>query len=351
MADQSFSGFQMPDQLKKLANNLRLILLGVIVVVLAFASFFTVDPEEVGVVMRFGEFTRTAQPGLNFKMPFVEEVEIVPIERQLKLEFGYRTTSAGVRSTYQKEGYRDESMMLTGDLNLADVEWVVQYRVNDPFLFLFKIRNPEQTLRDMSEAAMRQIVGDRTVNEVLTVGRAEVANQAQIMIQEICDEYETGIRIEQVVLQDVNPPERVKPSFNDVNEAQQQRETLINEAKSAYNRVIPRARGEAQETIQQAEGYAVNRVNRAQGEVARFNDLYEEYLKAPEVTKQRLYLETLENILPKIGKKIVTDQNGNSVLPLLQMQMDGPQRIQPAAQQAGSSSSSGSASSSGNSGN
>ncbi len=321
--DNNFSGMDMPPQLKKLGSNIQYIILGALVVVVAFSSFFTVNPEEVGIVTRFGEFTRTAYPGLNFKAPFVEEVRYVPIERQLKHEFGYRTTSSGVRSSYQKQGYSDESLMLTGDLNLADVEWVVQYRIDDPYDFLFKIRNPEQTLRDISESAMRQIVGDRTVNEVLTVGRAEVAMKAQELIQKICDEYESGIRIEQIVLQDINPPDPVKPSFNAVNEAQQQKETLINQAKSEYNKVIPRAKGRAQETIQRAEGYAVNRVNRAEGEASRFNQLYQEYVKAPEVTKRRLYLETLEDILPKLGNKIVTDQNGNSVLPLLQMQMDG----------------------------
>lgn len=315
----------IPPQLNKLSKNLRYIILGALVIIVAFSSFFSVNPEEVGMVMRFGEFTRTAHPGLNFKAPFVEEVRYVPIERQLKHEFGYRTTSAGVQSRYQKEGYRDESLMLTGDLNLADVEWVVQYRVTDPYNFLFKIRNPEQTLRDISEAAMRQIVGDRTVNEVLTVGRAEVTQEAQKLIQELTDEYESGLRIEQVVLQDINPPDPVKASFNDVNEAQQEKETLINEAKSAYNKVVPRAKGEAQETIQRAEGYAINRINRAQGEASRFNQLYREYIKAPEVTKRRIYLETLEDLLPKIGSKIVTDQNGNNVLPLLQMQMDGVQ--------------------------
>jgi membrane protease subunit HflK len=170
---------------------------------------------------------------------------------------------------------------------------------------------------------MRQIVGDRTVNEVLTVGRAEVAIEVEQLIQELCNEYESGIKIEQVVLQDINPPNSVKPSFNAVNEAQQQRETLINQAKSEFNKVVPRARGEAQETIQRAEGYALDRVNRARGDAARFNDLFAEYMKAPEVTKQRIYLETLEDILPRIGNKIVTDNNGNSVLPLLQMQMDG----------------------------
>lgn len=327
MADQIFSGKELPDSFNILSKNLRYIILGALVLVLAFTSFFTIDPEEVGIVLRFGEFQRTTESGLHFKIPFLEEVQKVPVERQLKQEFGYRTTRAGVRSTYAKEGYRDESLMLTGDLNLADVEWVVQFRIREPYKFLFKVREPESNLRDISEAVMRQVVGDRTVNEVITVGRAEVAAEAERLIQELCTEYETGIHIEQVVLQDINPPDPVKPSFNAVNEAQQQRETLINEAKSGYNRVIPRARGQAQETIQKAEGYAVDRVNRSRGEVARFNDLYSEYLKAPEVTKQRIYLETLEDILPKIGNKVVTDQNGNSVLPLLQMQMDGIQRM------------------------
>lgn len=331
MAQDNFSGMNMnvPPQIKSMGKNIRYIILAVLVVVIAFASIFTVDPEEVGIVTRFGEFTRTAQPGLNFKTPFIEEVRYVPVERQLKHEFGYRTTSAGVRSSYQKEGYTDESLMLTGDLNLADVEWVVQYRVLDPYNFLFKIRNPEQTLRDISESAMRQIVGDRTVNEVLTVGRAQVAAEAQDLIQKLCDEYESGLRIEQVVLQDINPPDPVKPSFNAVNEAQQQKETLINQAKSAYNKVIPRARGQAQETIQKAEGYSIDRINRAEGEASRFSQLYREYIKAPEVTKRRIYLETLEDILPRIGNKVVTDQNGNNVLPLLQMQMDGMKVNQP----------------------
>ncbi len=323
MADSNLSDMNLPPQLKHLSKNIRSILLGVVAVLVVFSSFFTVQPEEVGLITRFGEFTRIADPGLNYKLPFFEDVRYVPVQRQLKQEFGYRTTSAGVRSSYAKAGYSDESLMLTGDLNLADVEWVVQYRVNNPFNFLFKIRNPEQTLRDVSEAAMRQIVGDRTVNEVLTVGRAEVSMKAERLIQALCDEYESGIKIEQVVLQDINPPNPVKPSFNAVNEAQQQRETLINEAKSAYNKVIPRARGQAQETIQKAEGYALDRVNRARGDASRFNDLYSEYIKAPEVTKRRIYLETIEDILPRIGKKIVTDGEGNSVLPLLQMQMDG----------------------------
>jgi len=316
-----FEGANIPPQVKTLFGNLKIIIIAVVAIVSAFLSFYTVEPEEVGVVQRFGEFVRTAQSGLNYKIPFIETVAIVPVERQLKQEFGYRTVTAGVQSRYQKSGYADESLMLTGDLNLADVEWVVQYRIDDAYQYLFKVRNPEKTLRDISEAAMRQVVGNRTVNEALTVGRAEIALRVQDIIQQLSTDYENGIRIEQVVLQDINPPDKVKPSFNQVNEAQQQRETLINQARADYNRVIPRARGEALETIQQAEGYAAERVNRARGEVVAFNELFTEYSKAQQVTKQRIYFETMQKILPIIGSKIVTDQDGTGALPLLQMQI------------------------------
>ena len=315
--------FEIPPQIKSLLGNIKTIVFGVIVIAVLFSSIYTVGPEEVGVVQRFGEYTRTAESGLNFKAPFIEGVRIVPVERQLKQEFGYRTISSGVQSQYQKRGYEDESLMLTGDLNLGDVEWVVQYRISDPYNYLFKVRNPEKTLRDMSEAAMRQVVGNRTVNEVLTIGRASVAARVQEILQELNVEYETGVRIEQVVLQDINPPDPVKRSFNAVNEAQQQRETLINEARSDYNRVIPRARGEALQTIQQAEGYSTNRINTAMGEVAAFNELHREYLLAPQITKQRIYYETIQDLLPKIGNKVIMDQDGGNVFPLLQMQMDG----------------------------
>lgn len=320
--DQNFD-FNVPPQFEKISKNIRVIVVGLIVLLLGFSSFFTVDPEEVGIVVRLGKYVEAVEPGLNYKLPLIDKVEKVPVERQLKQEFGYRTVESGVRSQYQKAGYENESLMLTGDLNLADVEWVVQYRINDPYSYLFKVRNAESTLSDISEAAMRQIVGNRTVNEVLTVGRAEVAIRAQELIQALVTEYEMGITIEQVVLQDINPPNPVKPSFNAVNEAQQQRETLINQAKADYNRVIPRARGEAEETIQRAEGYASQRVNTAEGEVSRFNDLYTEYIKAPEVTKRRIFLETMENVIPKMGKKIITDESGNNVLPLLQLQLGG----------------------------
>lgn len=323
MATEQNFDFNVPPQFKKISQNIRLIIIGLLVLLLGYLTFFTVEPEEVGVVVRLGKFQNTVEPGLHMKIPVIDQVQLVPVERQLKQEFGYRTTSlSNSGSTYQKAGYEDESLMLTGDLNLADVEWVVQYRIDNPYNYLFKVRHAEQTLSDISEAAMRQIVGNRTVNEVLTVGRADVALKVQELIQQMVTEYEMGLKIEQVVLQDINPPNPVKPSFNGVNEAQQQRETLINQARADYNRVIPRARGEAMETIQQAEGYAAERVNMAQGEVSRFNDLYTEYLKAPEVTKRRIYLETMQDIIPKMGNKIITDENGSNVLPLLQMQFE-----------------------------
>jgi membrane protease subunit HflK len=325
MADVNnpFEGTELPSQLKSLQGNIKVILLAVVAGVMLFSSFYTVGAEEVGVVQRFGEYSRTGESGLNFKIPFLESVRIVPVERQLKQEFGYRTISSGIQSQYQKAGYEDESLMLTGDLNLADVEWVVQYRIADPYKYLFKVRNPDQTLRDMSEAAMRQVVGNRTVNEVLTIGRASVASRVQEILQQLNIDYETGVNIEQVVLQDINPPNPVKPSFNAVNEAQQQRETLINQAESDYNRVIPRARGEAQQTIQQAEGYSTNRINTAEGEVAAFVALHTEYAQAPQITKRRIYYETMQELLPRLRNKVITDQDGSGVLPLLQLQMDG----------------------------
>ena len=294
------------------------ILLGLFVLILLLTSVRTVGPEEEGVVLNLGQYSRTVNPGLNFIAPFgIEKMYKIPVQRQLKHEFGFRTTGANSRSEYSDKDFSIESSMLSGDLNMADVEWVVQYRIENSFQYLFRVKDPERSLRDMAESAMRKSVGDRTVNEVLTVGRQEVATNMEVLLQKLCDEYENGIRIDQVVLQDVNPPALVKPSFNGVNQAQQERETLINQAESEYNSVIPRARGEAKETIQLAEAYALNRVNGATGDAARLESLYTEYIKAPEVTKKRIYLETMERILPKIGNKIVVDEKGNNVLPLL----------------------------------
>jgi len=322
MIDNLFDSLKLPPELKKNFSNFRNILLGIIVIAFLWTSFFQVDPEEIGVITRFGKYVREVEPGLNFKFPLIEKMNRVPVERQQKEEFGFRTVSAGIQSKFTKSGTSDESQMLTGDLNLADVEWVVQYRIDDPYSYLFKVRDPINSLRDISEASMRQVVGNRTVNEVLTVGRTEVANKALEKIQEICIEYSLGIKIEQVVLQDVNPPDEVKDAFNAVNQAQQEKETLINQAKSEYNKVIPKASGQADETIQKAEGYATERVNNALGEASRFTALYNEYIKAPEVTKRRIYLETMNKAIPKLGHKIITDEKGNNVLPLLQMQLN-----------------------------
>jgi membrane protease subunit HflK len=304
-----------------LLQNSRVIAIGFVVLLILWNSIFQIGTEEVGVITRLGRYTRTVEPGLNMKMPFAEKLHKVPVERQQKLEFGFRSTNENGQSAYTKEGVQNESLMLTGDLNLADVEWVVQYRINDAYNYLFKVRDPESTLRNISEAATRQIVGDRTVNEVLTIGRTEITVKLHELIQQICNEYSLGIKVEQVVLQDVNPPDPVKAAFNAVNEAQQEKETLINQAKSEYNKVIPKASGEAKATIQKAEGYAIERVNNAQGEVARFNDLYYQYVKAPEVTRKRLYLENMSSILSRSGNVIISDQNGANVLPLLQMQL------------------------------
>lgn len=307
---------------KKIFEYWQYILSVLFLVLILYSTIFQIGTEEVGVITRFGKYVRQVEPGLNFKIPIAENVFKVPVERQQKLEFGFRTVKAGINTQYsESSSAKDESLMLTGDLNLAEVQWVVQYRVDNAYKNLFKVRNPQSTLRIISEAAMRQIVGDRTVNEVLTVGRTEIGSKLKELIQQICRDYSMGIKVEQVVLQDVNPPEPVKAAFNAVNEAQQEKETLINQAKSEYNKVIPKARGQAKETIQQAEGYAAERVNNADGEAARFTALYNEYIKAPEVTKRRIYLETMSNVIPKIGNVVITDQEGNNVLPLLQMQI------------------------------
>lgn len=213
--------------------------------------------------------------------------------------------------------------MLTGDLNAAEVEWIVQYRIADPYLYLFKVRNAETTFRDINEAVMREIIGDRTVTEILTVGRQEIATTAERMVQELASQYYTGIKVDQIVLQDVNPPDEVKPSFNEVNEALQEKEKLINQARSEYNKVIPKARGEALRIIEEAHGYALERVNEAQGDAARFNQLYNEYRKAKEVTRQRLYLETMSEILSKVGRKLITDKEATGILPLFQLDVKG----------------------------
>ena len=315
----------MPDGMENLRGSSKGLFALLMMGLLAWAgwtSVYTVPAESQGVVLRFGKYSDTVEPGLQFKLPFgIDEVSIEKVQRQLKQEFGFATQGATDRDQFSASPRERalERSMVTGDLNAASVEWSVQYRIVDPKQFLFKVREPKQTLRDISESVMRTVVGDRTVDEVITIGRQEIASEALFMMQAVVDKYELGLRIELVELQNVNPPEQVRDSFNEVNQAQQQRENLINVANGEYNKVIPRARGQADQAIQEAEGYALKRVNEAQGDVARFNALLLEYVKAPEVTKRRMYLETMQTVIAGIDKKVLIDSDASSILPLLQL--------------------------------
>ena len=278
------------------------------------------QPEERAVIKRLGSVSGIADPGLHFKLPFgIDAIQIVATERVLKQEFGFRTDGTVDNRTQFAGGYPDESLMLTGDLNIIQVEWVVQYRISDPVQYLYGMREPTKTLRDLSESVMRRIVGNRIGSDVLTVGRVEIANTARDETQEAMDRYENGIRIIAVQLQDVVPPPRVQPAFNEVNEARQELERMINDATRQANEAIPRADGTAKRTISEAEGYATERVNRAQGEASRFNSVLAEYRSVPEVTRARLYLETLNQVLPKVGSVIVVQEGQVSPLPLLNL--------------------------------
>lgn len=305
----------------------RYIYLGIIVIIglwLVLSSVYTVNADEVGVVQRFGRFTTITQPGLHFKIPFgIESVKKVKVQRNLKAEFGFRTRSAGVRTTYAGGDYASESLMLTGDLNNAIVEWIVQYRIKDPVQYLFRVRNVENTLRNVSEATMRLMAGDHSVDEVIISNRQQIAVEVKERIQQLMDEYETGIDIVTVNLQDVNPPEPVQPAFNSVNEAKQEKERFINEALQAYNKAIPRAEGTAEQKILEAEGYAINRVNRAKGDAEKFLAIWREYNRAKDVTRRRLYLETMLEVLPKASEIFIVDEGQQGLVPLLQLQKAG----------------------------
>jgi len=317
---EEFRPIEMPFKGRPPTKILILIPLVILALLLISDFVYTIEPEEIGVVLRFGKFDRTTDPGLHVKMPFpIEQLAKVPIQRQLKQEYGFRTREAGVRTQYERGSFIRESLMLTGDLNVAVVEWIAQYRVTDPYLYLFKVRNRDKTFRDMNEAVMRAVVGDRSVDEVITVGRQEIESEVRLGLQELCNQYEIGITVDQIVLQDVNPPDPVKPSFNEVNQAEQERERAINDARADYNRVIPRARGEALRMIEQAEGYAIDRTNRAKGDASLFDQLLQAYRRAPDVTRRRMYLETMAKIYPKIGKKVLLDDGLEGVLPLMSL--------------------------------
>ena len=303
----------LAELLKKLPKGSAIVYLPVLLIVLwaVFSSFYTVQPEQQAVVKRFGAVVNITDPGLHFKLPFgIDRVQRVASARVLKQEFGFRSVGeVNNRTSYSESDFTSESLMLTGDLNVIDVEWVVQYRIQDPIKYLYQLRQPDLTLRDISESVMRRVVGNRLGSEVLTVGRVEIAQGARDEIQGIMDLYDSGIHVITVELQDVVPPKAVRPAFNEVNEARQERERMINEATKRANQQIPRAEGEAQRLISEAQGYATARVNRAFGETARFRAMLVEYKMVPEVTRTRLYLETMAEILPNIGQVLMVQED------------------------------------------
>jgi modulator of FtsH protease HflK len=295
-----------------------------------WTSYYTVGAESEGVVLRFGKFLKTVEPGLHFKLPYgIDAVTVLPTRRQLKLEFGFTTPGYLTNPIQSSEDPEEEKSMVTGDLNAALVEWVVQYRIEDPKQYLFDVRNPAETLRDLSEAAMREVIGDQTVDELITIGRQDIEIEALSRMQELSKRYQLGIRVDQVQLKNVNPPSQVQASFNEVNKAQQDRENAINIANGEYNKVIPKAKGEADQTVRAAEGYRFKRVNEAEGDAAAFSAVLQEYVKAPEITRTRLYLETMSEILPQTGQKIIVDESMRQLLPILPLSTKPGENRQP----------------------
>jgi membrane protease subunit HflK len=284
---------------------------------LIWTSYFTVPADSIAVVQRFGKYIGTAEPGLHFKIPGgVDEVTQIPIRRQEKLEFGYGTPQASNPYQQSREPEQEQDMV-TGDLNSARVEWVVQYRIDDPKEYLFATSDPEETLRAASEAIMRQVVGDRTIDEVVTFGRQDIENSCLPLLQQLAKQYQLGLRVDLVQLKNVNPPQPVQASFDDVNNAQQEKQRDINQATGEYNSIIPKARGEAARAIAEAKGYAAKRINEATGDAAYFTSLYQQYAKAPEVTRERMYLETMGEVIPRLGPKIIVDEQAAKLVPFL----------------------------------
>lgn len=306
---------------KPLPNSLPASPARIVLIVLAlmglWTAYYTIPAESEGVVLRFGKYIHKVPPGLHFKLPYgIDSVIAVPTQRQLKLEFGFATTGATNPDQAGLEPGKERSMV-TGDLNAALVEWIVQYRITEPQDYLFAVRDPGLTLRDISESVMRAVVGDRTVDEIITIGRQEIEETSLQRMRALAELYHLGVSISQVQLKNVNPPEPVQPSFNEVNRAQQDRENVINLANGEYNKAVPRARGEADQQIRAAEGYRFKRINEAEGDVAAFSAVLEQYVKAPEVTRTRLYLETMGDVLPQAKQSIVVDETVQQILPML----------------------------------
>ena len=306
--------FMIPDKFPKSGFTIGLIL---VLIFAVWSSVYRVELEEEGVLLTLGEYSGLVQSGIHLKWPApIQTVIKIPTKRELEMEFGQRAKSGSDRRINRSE-IEEESLMLTGDLNVAVVPWKTQYRIAEPDKFLFKVKDPIGTFRDMNEAVMREVIGDRSVNEVLTAGRQEIATKMEEKLQEMCDQYENGIKINRILLQKVLPPKQVQDAFNEVNTAEQEKEKMINQALGDYNRIIPRARGEAEQTVQQAEGYSMDRINRAKGDASLYNDLLKAYKKSPEVTRDRIYLETMAKVYPNVKQKIILDKELEGILPLL----------------------------------
>ena len=322
-ANMEFTAEQITKQLKSILGK-GFSGIWLIVIVLAalwgISCFYTIQPGEAGVVQRFGKFVRITGPGLNLKLPAgLETLTKVRVQYVYTEEFGIRTIQAGVDTEYSpSREYLNESLMLTGDLNCAVVPWIVQFRLADPYKFLFKVRDVKKTLRDLSEAVMRQVVGDRSINEVITE-RLEIATAVKVELQKAVNEADTGITIVTVELKRATVPDPVQPSFNEVNQSLQEKERMIYEAREAYNKVVPEASGEAQRVLREAEGYSLERINQAKGDAARFLSLWSEYANAKDVTRRRLYLEAMQDVLPKLGKTYIIDPEQGGLLPLLNL--------------------------------
>jgi len=306
-----------PPKAGKIINPGTISVLVIIVFALFFVvtSFYIVDQAEEAVITRFGKYRETIGPGLHFKMPFgIDKTYLVNVKNVQTQQFGFRTLSSGINSTYA--GDMSISTMLTGDLNMVDVEWIIQYRIVDSFAWTFNVNEKTQTIRDVSQSVINMLVGDRAIMDIMGFERSAIEVLGAEYMNETFKSYGLGINVITVKLQNTDPPVSVQGAFDDVNKAIQDRNRLINEGQQAYNELIPRTKGEADKLVQIAEGYATERINRAEGDVARFNAVYEEYRRSPDVTRQRLYYEMMEEVFKDGGNTVVIDRRFNNFLPL-----------------------------------
>ena len=324
MSERDVTPPQLPFKLKP--KSIAIIIVVAILVGVGASSFFVVDQTEQAVVLRFGQYNRTAGAGLHFKLPFgLEQNYNVPTQVIQNMAFGFRTQRPGVTSVRSDVDYPEESIMLTGDLNIVDVEWIIQYRITNPQSWLFNVEDQEKTIRDISQSVVNELVGDRAIVDVLGQERPAIETQGQENMNTILDSYGLGINVTAVRLQNIVPPAgRVQDAFEDVNRAVQDMNRLINEGREQYNQEIPRARGEADQMVQIAEGYAAERVNNAQGDASRFNSVLGEYEQAPATTRTRLYFEMIENVFRDQEETQLIDRNLSNFIPLLNLSQESP---------------------------